>query len=184
MTERVYLAGPMTWLPWFNFHTFDSARDWLALMGFEVVSPADLDRGVGIDPTLSEDPWAVLEGFDLREAARRDLEALMGCSGIVLLPGWWNSKGATAELATALWLGLRVWELLEDSGAPGWVLRPGADLAVGVMGDNWRCFRLPAGRGTTEDTEDTEGGEGYMDGKDGEDKRGRAGAACGGGSEE
>ena len=37
---------------------------------------------------------------------KRDVEALLECDAIYMLPGWKNSKGAVAEVAVADWLGL------------------------------------------------------------------------------
>ncbi len=96
----------------FNFPAFDLARDQLKREGWDVVSPADLDRENGFDETgFSDDyDWRDLDfiGFDLRAAARRDLKELIECDSIYMLRGWHNSKGATAELAVAEWLGLDV----------------------------------------------------------------------------
>ncbi|MHB1846903.1 MAG: DUF4406 domain-containing protein, partial [Deltaproteobacteria bacterium] len=38
------MAGPMRGLPDYNFSAFDAARDFLAGLGHDVVSPADIDR--------------------------------------------------------------------------------------------------------------------------------------------
>lgn len=44
----------------------------------------------------------------------QDFEWLDGCGGIVLLPGWENSKGAKMELARAQHFGLKVFHYSED----------------------------------------------------------------------
>lgn len=111
----VYIAGPMRGIKWFNFPAFDMARDELKEQGFEVVSPADLDREIGFDPWDVEDPdeydWMDLEtvGFSIRDAIKRDIDALRDrCSHIYMLDGWEDSKGARAEKAMAEWMGLEV----------------------------------------------------------------------------
>ena len=111
---RTYIAGKMRGIPLYNFPAFDSAASDLRSHGIEVVSPAELDREqAGFDPTKLPDDWdwnALPEDFCLRHAAARDLAALMTCDAIHLLPGWQQSKGATAEHAVAVWLGLGVFE--------------------------------------------------------------------------
>lgn len=101
---RVYLAGPMTGLPAWNFPAFDRAAAHGRSLGFDVVSPADLDRDAGFDPDHDAD----IAGGVLRDVVRRDLDAILSADAIALLPGWENSKGARAELFVAHWLHLRV----------------------------------------------------------------------------
>lgn len=109
---KLYIAGPMRGVPEFNFPAFDAARSHLLTEGFEdVVSPADMDRDVGFDPSdLPDDhDWAVVpDSFSLAEAVDRDLQAIRECDAIYLLEGWEHSKGALAEKAVAEWLGLTV----------------------------------------------------------------------------
>lgn len=110
---RTYLAGPMRNRVLFNFPAFDAAAADLRARGFHVISPADLDRAAGFDPRrLPKDwDWGTLpDGFELIHAAQRDLEALLSCEAIHLLPGWEASKGANAELAVAHWIGLKVFD--------------------------------------------------------------------------
>lgn len=97
---KLYLAGKMTGVEAFNFPAFDAARDALMAQGYEVVSPADLDRAIGFDPTKN-----TLDGFDKLAAIRRDIEAIIECDAIYMLRGWENSVGATAEFHLARWLG-------------------------------------------------------------------------------
>lgn len=53
---RCYIAGRMRGIKWYNFPAFDKARENLIKMGFEVISPADLDRKNGFDAlNLPED---------------------------------------------------------------------------------------------------------------------------------
>jgi hypothetical protein len=107
MNNRVYIAGKMRGMPNCGFPAFDAARDSLIRQGFDVVSPADLDRAAGFDG--ADYPEGIIPAdFDLREVARRDLNAICDCSHIALLHGWEASTGARAELAVAEWLGLSV----------------------------------------------------------------------------
>jgi hypothetical protein len=98
----------------YNFPAFDRAAAALRAHGLEVISPAELDREAGFDPiNLPKDwDWSTLpEDFALRHAAERDLNAILKCDAIHLLPGWQDSKGARAERAVAEWIGLGVFEL-------------------------------------------------------------------------
>jgi Domain of unknown function (DUF4406) len=98
MTKRVYVAGPMTGLPNLNFPVFNAAAAALRACGFEVVNPAEINP----DHTM---PWS--------ECMRRDIAELVTCSGIVLLPGWEKSKGATLEHHISERLGMEVRLLAE-----------------------------------------------------------------------
>lgn len=111
---RIYICGPMTGIPLFNFPTFDDARDTLNDECHEAVSPADLDREHGFDPANLPDDYdwfTIPESAGTREEIiKRDTEAIMSCQGIYLLPGWSNSVGAKAEAALARWAGLRIFD--------------------------------------------------------------------------
>lgn len=101
---KVYIAGKMRGLPLYGFPLFDSARDMLIKRGFDVVSPADLDRAEGFDPAGTA---VVTEEF-VQNAFRRDFAAILTCDAIALLPNWEESGGARAELEVAQRIGLRV----------------------------------------------------------------------------
>jgi len=94
---KVYLAGPMTGLPDFNFPEFARYAAALRNLGYGVVSPAEMDGG----DVFQEKHFYM----------RRDLRALLDCDGIVMIPGWQRSRGALIELlvANAAGLKLLVW---------------------------------------------------------------------------
>lgn len=103
---RIYLAGPMSGLPEFNFPAFDAGAKVLADQGHEVFNPAENDR----------QKWGSMENIkknaNYRECLSDDLNWILHGNGngpaeaIALLPGWEKSKGAAAELALARALGL------------------------------------------------------------------------------
>lgn len=105
---KIYLAGPMTGLPNFNFPAFDAAAAALERHGHTVFNPAQMDRDVGFDPSSTK----VSKEF-LRDALRRDLSAICDADAIAMLPGWENSGGAKIEWSLACHLGLEVIYLSE-----------------------------------------------------------------------
>lgn len=105
MKRVIYIAGPMSGHPLYNFPAFDEARDRLREQGYEVVSPADLDRSVGFDPANN----VVTKAF-LDSAMERDICAIMRVDCMVMLPGWQHSTGARAEYALARWRHIPVYQ--------------------------------------------------------------------------
>ena len=107
-----YIAGPMRGRPFFGFPAFDAAKKHLLEIGYNVISPADLDRECGFDPfALDPQPidWNILPPtFSVEEAFDRDVEAIKKSDYVCLLPGWENSVGAKAEYSIALWLGKKL----------------------------------------------------------------------------
>lgn len=101
--SRLYISGPMTGIPEWNFPAFNAAADRLRGLGFDVVNPADGGAEEG-------KPWAA----DLRE----DLRLLLDCDAVATLPGWRNSRGAQLEVHVAQALGMRVFP------ASRWAVRP------------------------------------------------------------
>jgi hypothetical protein len=86
--------------PRFNFDAFENAEEALRSIGWNVISPHSMDLDIGFNPdqSLSEN------NFDLLDAVRRDVEAIISSEAIVMLPGWRRSKGARAERGVAIWL--------------------------------------------------------------------------------
>ena len=106
----VYIAGPMRGIPDFNFPVFDTARDILVSRGFNVISPADIDREEKTVHTEAEVEQAYADGktpwIDRDLQIIRELKPGRDC--VCLLYGWEASKGARAEAAVAEWAGVRV----------------------------------------------------------------------------
>jgi nucleoside 2-deoxyribosyltransferase len=111
---RVYVCGQMRGYPKYNFPLFDKVAKICKKQGFDPVSPADLDRQAGTkDEDLPEngadcDNIVASAGTQL-EIIKRDLEALLDCDAICLLPNWDRSTGAIAELSVAEWAGLTIY---------------------------------------------------------------------------
>lgn len=110
---KIYLAGPMRGWPEFNHPAFGKARRLLRAAGHEVFCPAEHTERCGLNPSgLAGDPAeTAAAGLSLRGLLGADLAWICGTAqALVMLPGWERSAGARAEAATALALGLPVWE--------------------------------------------------------------------------
>ena len=102
--KRVYISGPMTGIPEYNYPAFFAAEEVLLRAGYDVENPAK-------NPDPTPKTW---ENF-MRMAVRQ----LMDCDGVVLLPGWLESKGALVEVNLAKMIGMRVVSLeqvLQEGG--------------------------------------------------------------------
>lgn len=90
----IYIAGPMTGLPEFNYPAFHAKAAELRAQGYEVRNPAENDG------ESTDKPWA----FYMRLALR----SLLECDEIHLLPGWSTSRGANIERFVAWSIGMTV----------------------------------------------------------------------------
>jgi nucleoside 2-deoxyribosyltransferase len=97
--STIYVAGPMTGLPEFNYPAFEAAEKALAERGHLVLNPVHADKHNPTPGTSQAWDWY------MRHCIRMVLEA----DGVALLPGWETSRGATLEhtIATALDLDIR-----------------------------------------------------------------------------
>lgn len=125
---KVYIAGPMSGYPNFNFPTFYDVEEALVSMGFDTVNPAALDEA-GLPEGVDEEDLGGV--YSKQKFLLRDFRELVHCDGIVLLPDWWVSQGANAELAVARFIGLEVlgatynyggWDFTPSSAEPDWLL--------------------------------------------------------------
>ncbi len=91
MKQRIYIAGPMTGLPDFNYPAFNAAAKLLRDMGHTVLNPAE-------NPAPRCGTWS---GY-----MRMALAQLVQVDCVVLLPGWAESRGALLERSVAQALGI------------------------------------------------------------------------------
>ena len=121
---RVYLAGPMTGVPLFNFPLFNKVAGILRDRGYEVFNPAqrDTERHDGVDISAGNetgDPAlaAKQHGFSLRDALADDTWWICKkAQAICFLPGWEHSDGATMEHKLAKCLRLKFMYWSEEHG--------------------------------------------------------------------
>lgn len=90
---KIYIAGPMSGLPEYNYPAFNAVAEALRNQGHEVENPAE-------NP---EPPCKSWEGY-----MRMAVAQLVRCEAVALLPGWETSKGASVEHRLAHDLGLKV----------------------------------------------------------------------------
>jgi hypothetical protein len=115
---RLYIAGPMTRKPEFNYPAFDLAAEMLQANGYETISPADHDREGGFDPTGMTGHEDLTGIFNLADALAWDLDQVTHADGVAVLDGWEKSRGAKAEVATAWAVGVKVATVMQWTNAP------------------------------------------------------------------
>ena len=120
----VYLAGPMRGLPRFNEAAFVAVAAALRGLGLEVLSPIEMDGDWSETMTGDQIERGDATGFDMGSAALRCTKAIAAADVVLCLPGWRASRGATAEVAVARWLGRRVAELPEGAPLYAWAEVP------------------------------------------------------------
>ena len=114
---RLYLAGPMSGRPRFNYPEFEKWYVQLATAGFWVESPHHRDDAALREACLASvggDP-ADLPGFDMVGAVARNAAGVSRSDGVAVLDGWQRSAGARMEVEVAHRLNLPV--------APAWLWR-------------------------------------------------------------
>lgn len=84
---QIYLSGPMTGLPEYNRPAFNAIAEELRSEGKTVFNPAEL----GEPDLIHNRAWYM----------RKDLEGLLKCDIVYVLPGWDESEGAKLEIEIA-----------------------------------------------------------------------------------
>lgn len=105
MAKSIYIAGPMSGYPEFNFPAFFAADEKLSAEGWKVWNPAAKDQELDLDPeavTTGDAKLVIERGFDFREAYLWDVSKIIEGDGIYMLKGWQYSPGATGEHAVAV----------------------------------------------------------------------------------
>ena len=104
---KFYLAGPMSGVPQFNLPLFDKATEELRRQGYEIVSPAELDKpdiraaclasptGASTHETNGGGTWGDFLARDVKLVSDE-------VDGVILLPDWQKSRGARLEVFVGL----------------------------------------------------------------------------------
>lgn len=133
---RIYLAGPMSGIPQFNFPAFIAAADDLRDRGYDVVSPAELDDEEDRAAALASedgDQSKLDTGSTWGDFLSRDVKLIAdeGIEAIVVLLGWQESRGARMETFVGRLCGLPVVEYM--SGC----YMPPVEAEFGYQAHNW-----------------------------------------------
>ena len=107
MSKSIYLCGPMTGVPQFNFPLFERVAIALRLQNFEIISPDELDDPLTRECSLKSPDGAPGSGSNNGQTwgdfLSRDVKIVAdSCDGVALLPGWEKSKGARLEAFVGL----------------------------------------------------------------------------------
>ncbi len=89
---KLYLAGPMTGYEDYNYPVFHRVEEVLTEQGYQVINPAKFFNG---DQTLPKKTYL-----------KKDIQELVECDAVVLLPGWEFSTGARIESGVASLMGI------------------------------------------------------------------------------
>jgi uncharacterized protein DUF4406 len=96
----LYIAGPMAGIPHDNHPAFKKTKALLENEGHTVISPLDMDE------------YDENRKFDIAKSFHNDLRAVcLEVDGVIVLPGWESSDGASIEAMTARRVKKPVWEL-------------------------------------------------------------------------
>jgi len=107
----IYISGPMTGIPEFNYPAFEQMFQTLVSKGISVQSPHKVGNAPFNDPG---EAWLWY--------MKQSINMLLSCNTILMLQGWENSKGAVLEKTIAenlkypIYYSIRV--LFENLGFP------------------------------------------------------------------
>lgn len=112
----IYIAGPMTRVPQFNFPLFDAVAADLRKRGHIVVSPAEQDspqiRALALASPDGVFTPEMKSAETMGEILGRDVRIVIDdCTHVALLPGWRQSTGARLEVCVALLHGKEFYEV-------------------------------------------------------------------------
>lgn len=104
MSKSIYIAGPMSGIPEFNYPAFNAAQEMFERNDWSVFNPAKHDSYLTELPEGFEtgDHVAANKARDFREVFLWDVQKVVEADAIYMLKGWQHSPGACAEHAVAV----------------------------------------------------------------------------------
>ena len=95
---KIYISGPMSGIKGYNIPAFNRMETKLRELGFKnIINPGRL-QATGKYETY-------------KDYLRQDIKDLLKCNTIVLLKGWYLSKGANFEVNLGILLGMKIYNL-------------------------------------------------------------------------
>jgi hypothetical protein len=138
---KLYVAGPMSGLPG-SINQPSIRHDRLREMGYVVISPAEKDREWGQDPDAAR---TGRNSLHMPDVMRWDLQQVLACDGIVLLPGWENSPAPawseSSQRVPAGWSSAGPCRVVWSNSRPG-ITRSSTSRAEGPLRTHWSRGRL------------------------------------------
>lgn len=122
-----YLAGPMRPLPENNFPLFEKASKMLRLAGYKIISPHEL----GDSATMTR---GALMAEDL-------IALIMGSQGVIVLPDWDISPGASTEVAVGFATEKPIYDM--DISDGGFTLTPSQAVSTFVPRETQYAEGIP-----------------------------------------
>jgi hypothetical protein len=118
---KLYIAGPMSGFPQFNYPAFNATAEAVRAMGHEAMNPAEMD-----DPATQEDclasedgtftPEGTIGGKTWGDLLAKDVKLIADeVDGIVLLDRWTMSRGARLEAFICLSCKKPVYKIMRDN---------------------------------------------------------------------
>lgn len=127
MSQTVYIAGPMTGLPEWNYPAFHAAATAWRARGYTVINPAEnFDGDTGL-------PREVYIRQDVKDLVTK-------CHAVAFLPGWQRSQGATLEHTIAVALGYPTYDAVTGETLSETILEEAQRL---VYGDRQASYGHP-----------------------------------------
>jgi hypothetical protein len=104
--RKIYIAGPMSGIPEFNFPKFFAVEAKLKAEGWHVFNPANksTEEDVINHSSYGEGDGLALvsSGWDFKAAYKWDTDRVIDADAIYMLKGWEASPGARGEHAVAM----------------------------------------------------------------------------------
>lgn len=100
--KAIFISGPMTGLPNYNFEKFNEVAAKLEKAGHKVVNPVKICKKYKQETVIKDK-----SAFDAMVAEQQKAER-EECDSIILLDGWEKSRGVRLELKTALDLDFKI----------------------------------------------------------------------------
>lgn len=145
---KIYIAGPMSGKPDWNFSAFFEAEAQLQSLGHTVINPAHND-GETVEEALASagapdrpnNPWSYY--------MRRDLPHVLEVDALCVLPDWQSSKGASLEVEVAQAVGIPLMILRNGKlqpritciGLAGWA-RSGKDTVADYLVEKYEYTKM------------------------------------------